>query len=41
MRFALLLRGDLRFRYDLNDTGQPGQDGWGDAIFTLGLSYRF
>lgn len=37
----LLLRGDLRFRYDLNDTGQPGQDGWGDAIFTIGLSYRF
>lgn len=37
----LLLRGDLRFRYDLNDTGQPGQDGWGDAIFTVGLSYRF
>jgi len=36
-----LLRGDLRFRYDLNDTGQPGQDGWGDAIFTVGLSYRF
>jgi len=38
---ALKLRGDLRFRYDLNDTDQPGQDGWGDAIFTLGLSYRF
>ncbi len=38
---ALKLRGDLRFRYDLNDTGQPGQDGWGDAIFTVGLSYRF
>ncbi len=37
----LLLRGDVRFRYDLNDTGQPGQDGWGDAIFTVGLSYRF
>lgn len=37
----LLLRGDLRFRYDLNDTGQPGQDGWGDAIFTVGLSFRF
>ena len=38
---ALKLRGDLRFRYDLNDTGQPGQDGWGDAIFTVGLSFRF
>lgn len=37
----LLLRGDLRFRYDLNDTDQPGQDGWGDAIFTVGLSFRF
>jgi hypothetical protein len=37
----LLLRGDVRFRYDLNGTGQPGQDGWGDAIFTVGLSYRF
>lgn len=37
----VLLRGDVRMRYDLNDTGQPGQDGWGDAIFTVGLSYRF
>jgi hypothetical protein len=37
----VLLRGDLRFRYDLNDTDQPGQDGWGDAIFTVGLSFKF
>jgi len=38
---SLKLRGDLRFRYDLNDTNQPGQDGWGDAIFTVGLSVAF
>ncbi len=38
---SLKFRGDLRFRYDLNDTNQPGQDGWGDAIFTVGLSMAF
>lgn len=38
---SLKFRGDLRFRYDLNDTNQPGQDGWGDAIFTVGLSMSF
>ncbi len=37
----LKLRADLRFRYDFNDTGQPGQDGFGDAIFTVGLSLPF
>ncbi|AVP98429.1 hypothetical protein C7S18_15075 [Ahniella affigens] len=34
----LKLRADLRMRYDFNDTDQPGQDGFGDAIFTIGLS---
>ena len=38
---SVKLRGDVRFRYDLNDTDQPGQDGWGDAIFTVGLSVSF
>ncbi len=33
----VLLRADLRLRYDLNDTDQPGQNGFGDGIFTLGL----
>ena len=31
------LRADLRIRYDLNDTRQPGQNGFGDALFTIGL----
>jgi hypothetical protein len=34
----VLLRADLRLRYDRNDTGQPGQNGFGDGVFTLGLS---
>ncbi|HET9483339.1 MAG TPA: outer membrane beta-barrel protein [Xanthomonadales bacterium] len=33
----VFLRADLRLRYDLNDTRQPGQNGFGDGIFTLGL----
>lgn len=37
----LQVRADLRFRYDFNDTGQPGQDGFGDAIVTVGLSLPF
>lgn len=37
----LQLRADVRFRYDFNDTGQPGQDGFGDAIATFGLSLPF
>lgn len=37
----LKLRADLRMRYDFNDSGQPGQDGFGDAIFTVGLSLPF
>lgn len=37
----LLLRSELRFRYDFNDTDQPGQEGFGDAIFTLGLMLPF
>jgi len=31
------LRADLRIRYDLNDTRQPGQNGFGDALITIGL----
>ncbi len=34
----VLLRADLRLRYDRNDTGQPGQNGFGDGIFSLGLT---
>ena len=37
----LLLRGELRFRYDLNDTDQLGQDGFGDAILSVGLMLPF
>ena len=37
----LLLRAEARIRYDFNDSGQPGQDGFGDAIITLGLSMPF
>lgn len=37
----LLLRAEVRIRYDFNDSGQPGQDGFGDAIVTVGLSVPF
>lgn len=37
----LLLRAEVRIRYDFNDSGQPGQDGFGDAIVTVGLSMPF
>ncbi len=37
----LLFRADVRVRYDLNDSDQPGQDGFGDAILTFGLSVPF
>jgi hypothetical protein len=37
----VLLRADLRLRYDLNDTDQPGQNGFGDGVFTLGLVVPF
>lgn len=37
----LLFRADVRMRYDFNDSGQPGQDGFGDAIVTFGLSATF
>ena len=32
------LRADLRLRYDMNDTDQPGQNGLGDGLFSLGLT---
>lgn len=35
------LRADLRLRYDLNDTRQPGQNGFGDAILSFGLVMPF
>ncbi len=31
------LRAEARLRMDFNDTGLPGQNGWGDGQFTLGL----
>jgi hypothetical protein len=37
----VMLRADLRLRYDLNDTDQPGQNGFGDGVFTLGLIVPF
>jgi hypothetical protein len=37
----VFLRADLRLRYDLNDTDQPGQNGFGDGVFTLGLVVPF
>jgi hypothetical protein len=37
----VLLRADARLRYDLNDTHQPGQSGFGDGVFTLGLLVPF
>lgn len=33
----VFLRADFRVRYDLNDTRQPGQNGFGDGVFTLGI----
>jgi hypothetical protein len=37
----VLFRADLRLGYDLNDTDQPGQSGFGDGVFTLGLVIPF
>lgn len=37
----LLFRADVRVRYDLNNSDQPGQDGFGDAIVSFGLSMPF
>lgn len=37
----VLLRADLRIRYDLNDTDQPGEDSKGDGIFSIGLVIPF
>ena len=34
----VFLRADFRLRYDMNDTDQPGQNGLGDGIFTVGLT---
>jgi hypothetical protein len=37
----VLLRADLRLRYGLNDNNQPGQNEFGDGIFTVGLTVPF
>jgi hypothetical protein len=37
----VLLRVDLRMRYDLDDTGQPGEDSRGDGILGIGLVVPF
>jgi hypothetical protein len=37
----VLLRADLRLRYDRNDTRQPGQNGFGDGIISVGLTVPF
>jgi hypothetical protein len=37
----ILFRADVRMRYDLNDSNQPGQDGFGDAVVTFGISLAF
>ncbi len=34
----MILRADLRLRYDRNDTRQPGQNGFGDGILSVGLT---
>ena len=35
------LRAEIRLRYDHNDTDQPGQNGFGDGIVTVGLVIPF
>jgi hypothetical protein len=35
------LRADLRLRYVLENDNQPGQNGMGDGVFTIGLSVPF
>lgn len=37
----LMLRLDLRLRYDFNNTRQPGQIGFGDGVIGLGLTMPF
>ena len=37
----VLLRADFRARYEIDDNEQPGQNGWGDAVFTIGLVIPF
>lgn len=37
----LLLRAEIRLRATDDATGQPGQEGYGDASFLLGLSLPF
>ena len=37
----VLLRADLRLRYGLNDNNQPGQNEFGDGLFTVGPAAPF
>lgn len=37
----VMFRADLRLRYDLNDTHQEGQQGFGDGVLTMGLVVPF
>jgi hypothetical protein len=37
----LLLRAELRMRVSNDRTGQPGQEGYGDGTFTVGLTIPF
>ncbi len=37
----VLLRADLRVRYDLNDTEQPGEDSRGDGVLSIGFVIPF
>ena len=37
----LYLNADLRLRYDFTQVEQPGQEGFGDGVFSLGLTIPF
>ena len=36
---GIMLRADARLRYDDNDSDVPGNDGYGDGVLTVGLSF--
>ena len=37
----VMLRADFRARYEIDDNEQPGQNGWGDGVFTIGIVVPF
>jgi len=37
----VMLRADFRARYEIDDNEQPGQNGWGDGVFTIGIVIPF